>query len=112
MLRVSLPASGSDSESEPRCVAGGEAGQPPLLLLLGAEAGDDRRRDGVRVEDAGHAHPSVRDLLDHPDVGEEVEPEAAVLLGDGDAEQAHRLHLLHEPVRVLVGVLERRTRSA
>ena len=36
-----------------------------------------------------------------------TEPEAAVLLRDGDPEQTHRLHLLDDRVRVFVGVLHR-----
>ncbi len=47
-----------------------------------------------------------RELLDHRDVGEEVEAEPAVLLRDRDPEQPHRLHLLDEVRRVLVVVLE------
>ena len=50
--------------------------------------------DRVRVEDARQRHPAVGQLLHQPGVGERVEPEAAVLLGDAGAEQAERLHLL------------------
>src|SRR4029079_16704456 len=47
-----------------------DAGQPPLLLLLGAPRDDHRADlpDAVRVEDAGRAHPrhllGVDDVLD------------------------------------------------
>ena len=50
-------------------------------------------------------HP-YDELLDHADVGEQVEPEAAVLLGHGDAEEPELLHLLDDRGGVLVGVLE------
>ena len=73
-----------------------EARQPALLLLVGAVVHDEVRGDRVRVDDARQRHPAVGELLDDADVGEEVEPEAAVLLGDRDAEQAERLHLLDD----------------
>ena len=63
-------------------------GQPALLLLVGAVVHEQRGRHGVGVDDAGEAHPAVGELLDHADVGEQVEAEAAVSLRDRDAEQA------------------------
>ena len=80
--------------------------QPALLLLLGAVVHDQVRGDRVRVHDARQRHPAVRELLDHADVREEVEPEAAVLLGDRDPEQAERLHLLDDRLGIGVGVLQ------
>ena len=113
MLRVSLPASDSDSDRQPRSSPGREARQPALLLLLGAVVHDEVRGDRVRVDDARQRHPAVRELLDHADVGEEVEAEAAVLLGDRDAEQAERLHLLDDRLGIRVGVLDlRRDRAS
>ena len=41
-------------------------------------------------------HPAVGQLLDDADVGEQVEAEAAVLLGDRDAEQPELAHLLDD----------------
>ena len=41
-----------------------------------------------------------------PDVGQEVEAEPAVGLGDGDAEQAELAHLLHDVGREAVLALE------
>ena len=80
----------------PAQLARRETGQPALLLLAGAVAHDDARRDRVRVHDPGQRHPPGRELLDDRDVGEEVETEAAERLGDRDPEQAHRLHLLDD----------------
>ena len=77
-------------------LAGREARQPALLLLFGAVVHDQVRGDRVRVDDARQRHPAVRELLDDADVGEQVEPEPAVLLGDRDAEQAELLHLLDD----------------
>ena len=94
-------------------LAGREARQPALLLRFGAVVHDQVRGDRVRVDDARQRHPAVRELLDDADVGEQVEPEAAVLLGDRDAEQPERLHLLDDRVGIRVGVLElRRDRDA
>ena len=81
-------------------------GEPALLLLLGAVRHDQGGGHGVGVHDAGQAHPAVGELLDDADVGQQVEAEAAVLLGDGDAEEAERAHLLHDLVGEGVGPLE------
>ena len=58
------------------------------------------------VEDAGQRHPAEGDLLDDAGVGDDVEPEAAVVGRDGHAEEAHVPHVGHELVWVGVGVLE------
>ncbi len=106
MLRVSVPASGSESDSAPRARAVDHLREPPLLLRVGAVGADQRRAHRVRVDHARQRHPSVGELLDHPDVGEQVEAEAAVLLGDRDPEEPELLHRLDDRGRVLVGVLE------
>ena len=106
MLRVSLPASGSESDRQPRGAPSREAGQPPRLLLGRALPHDQARGDRVRVDDPRQRHPAGRELLDHRDVRVQVEAEPAVLLGDRDPEQAHRLHLRDEVGRVGVLVLE------
>ena len=49
-------------------------------------------------DDAGHAHPGPRQLLGDEHVLEQAEAEAAVLLVDHDAEEAHLAHLGHEVV--------------
>ena len=106
MLRVSLPASGSESERAPRRSPAAMVGQPALLLLLGAVRHDQGGRHGVGVDDAGEAHPPVGQLLDDADVGEQVETEAAVGLGDGHAEEPDLAHLRHQLRREPVLVLE------
>ena len=58
------------------------------------------------VEDARERHPAARELDLDQGVGRQIETEAAVLLGDRHAEEAHVLHLRDERRRVLVGVLE------
>ena len=104
-LRVSLPASASESDRQPRSSPRRHARQPALLLLLGAVVHDQVRGDRVRVDDARQRHPAVRELLDHADVREEVETEAAVRLGNRDPEQPEPLHLLDDRLRIGVGVL-------
>ena len=89
-------------------LAGGHPRQQPLALLVGAVPRDERGGDRVGVEHAGERHPAGRQLLDEPGVGDGVEVEAAVLLGDAAAEQPEGLHLLDQRLRVLVGVLELR----
>ena len=86
--------------------AGGHGGEPAPLLFLVAVRHDQRGRHGVRVHDAGQAHPPIGELLDDADVREQVEAEAAVLLRDGDAEQAEAAHLGDDLVGEGVGVLE------
>ena len=48
------------------------------------------------VDDAGEAHPSVGQFLDHPDVSEQVQAKAAVGLGDRDPEEAEVSHLVDD----------------
>ncbi len=106
MLRVSLPASGSESDRHPRRSPAASDGEPALLLLLGAVRHDQRRRHRVGVDDAGEAHPAVGQLLNDADVGQQVEAEPAVLLGDGDAEEPELAHLRDDRVGEGVGALE------
>ena len=80
--------------------------QPALLLLLVAVRHQQGGRHGVGVDDAGEAHPPVRQLLDHGDVGQQVEAQAAVRLGDRDAEEAHVAHLRHDLFRIGVRPFE------
>ena len=56
-------------------------------------------------------HPAAGDLLDHQRVGQQRLAQAAVLLGDHQAEQAHLLHLLDDRLGELVLVLELERRS-
>ena len=84
----------------------GHVRQPAALLLLVAVGEDQGGGHGVGVHDAGQAHPAVGELLDHADVGQEVEPEPSVRLGDGDAEEAEVAHLLDDPGGEGVGPLE------
>ena len=58
------------------------------------------------VHDAGEAHPAVGQFLNDADVGQQVQAQAAVLLGDGDAEEAERAHLLDDGLGEGVGALE------
>ena len=59
------------------------------------------------VDDAGDRDPAARELFDDHRVGRQVEPHAAVLLGDRHPEQAQLLHLLDDRLRegVLVVVV-------
>ena len=60
---------------------------------------DQGRHHGVGVDDAGQAHPAIGQFLDDADVGQQVEAESAVVLGDGDAEETELAHLLDDLVR-------------
>ena len=89
-------------------LAGRHARQVLLLLLFGAVLQEHVGDDEVGVDDARHAHPAAGDLLDAQRVGEQGLPQAAVLLGDHQAEDPHVLHALDDLRRVLVRVLELR----
>ena len=92
----------------PADLAGGHLRQQPLLLLFCAVLSDHVRDDEVGIDDPGDGHPAAGNLLDHQGVGQQRFAEAAVLLGDRQAEQAHVLHPRHDRVGEFVGVLERR----
>ncbi len=70
-------------------LAGGEPGQPVPLLLLGAEGvdglGDQAERDG---DDAAHGGVAPAEFLQDEAIGEVVAAAAAVLLGEGQPEEA------------------------
>src|SRR5690606_21354428 len=89
----------------------GEPGQPPLLLPLGAVAGDDRRADGRGDHHQQLRHACRAELLAHRGQVADPAATAAVLLGHGHAEIAElaRLcpHLAGLPARpgLLEGVL-------
>ena len=87
-------------------IPGSERGQPPLLLLLVSVVKEQRRDHGVRVDDARQAHPSVGQLFNDADVGQEVETEPAVGFGNRDAEEAELAHLLHDVGREAVFAFE------
>ena len=67
---------------------------PPLIL--GAVAVDHPGGQEVRVQHAGQRHPPARELDLDEHVRREIEPQAAVLLGDDDPEEPEPLHLLDE----------------
>ena len=106
MLRVSVPASGSESERAPRFAPAARSGSHRCFW-----ASVPKRRMFVAHIVCVLMIPDrliqpYDELLDDPDVREEVEAEAAVLLGDGDPEEAELLHLLDHRVGIRVGVLE------
>jgi hypothetical protein len=80
--------------------------QVPLPLLrrpvLLQQVGDDE----VGVDDAGQAHPAAGELLDDERVGQQRLAQAAVLLRDHEAEDAHVGHAGDDVRRVLVLVLQ------
>ena len=81
--------------------------QEALPLLVGAELHEQVGADEMGVHDARDRDPPARELLDDHRVGRQVEPHAAVFLGDRDPEEPELLHLLDHPIgeRVLVVVL-------
>jgi hypothetical protein len=62
--------------------------------------------DEVGVDDARHRHPAAGDLLHDQGVGEQRLAEAAVLLRDGQPEQAELLHPRDDLGGILVPVLK------
>ena len=100
------PAVRLGHRERPAHLARGHPRQVLGLLLVGAVLHEHVRDDEVRVHDAADAHPAARDLLDAQGVGQQRLAEAAVLLGDHQAEDPHLLHALDDRGRVLVGVLE------
>jgi hypothetical protein len=90
----------------PADLPGRHLGQVALLLLLGAVLQDHVGHDEVGVDDAADRHPAARDLLHAQGVGEQGLAQAAVLLGDHQAEDPHLLHPLDDLLRVFVAVLQ------
>ena len=82
-----------------------QVGQPSRSLLRLAELRQHQGGQRVRAQDPGDAHPCFRDLLEHDGVRNSVDGDAAVLLRDQHPEQAHRLHLLDDLVRIAAGEL-------
>jgi len=87
-------------------LAGGHPRQVALLLVAGAVLEQQVGDDEVRVDDPGDAHPAAGDLLDGQRVGQQGLAEAAVLFGDGQAEQPHLAHGVDDLLRVLVVVFQ------
>src|SRR5690606_9227955 len=74
-----------------------QARQILALLLLGAVDQDALRADAVvSAEDGTEGRRGLADLEGHQHLLFHRQAEAAVLLGDGQAEQAHLLHLLDD----------------
>src|SRR5262249_44398632 len=82
--------------------------QPLLLLRRRAELLDRIAHQRVvdAHDDAGR-RAGARDLLHHQDVGDGVEAGAAVLLGDGHAEEPQLRHAAHQPRREAVLAVDR-----
>ena len=76
---------------------GGELRQPLLLLLLGAVE-EDRLADQPAADrhDPAQGGVGAAELLHRERVGHVVAADAAVLLGDGEAEEAELGHLRHD----------------
>src|SRR5579875_654243 len=60
----------------------------------------------MAVDDTRQTHPAAREFAHQMRVTEEAQAETAIGLRNGGAEQAKFLHLRHQPVRVLVLMLE------
>ena len=87
-------------------LARGELREVALLLLLRAVPGEHAADDVDAVDDAGDRHPAARELRDRERIRRQVEPEAAVLLGDAHAEEAHLAQAVDDLLRVGVARLE------
>ena len=78
-------------------VTRGDAGQPALFLRLGAEQDQRLRADAdIRARDGAKGRGGLAKLERDEAFGLHVEGEAAILLRHGNAEQAERLHLVHD----------------
>ena len=92
-------ATGLGEAEGPQHLAGDKPRQPLTLLLLAAEAVDRHRTQAHRgLEGDGDRGVDARDLLQRQAQGEVVPAHAAVLLGEGQAEEAHLPHLPHDVV--------------
>src|SRR6185437_11553505 len=85
-------------------LARGHPRQEALALLVGAVAHQHVGHDEVRVDDPRHAHPAAGELAHRERVRGQVEPEAAVLLRDREAEDAELAQAGDDLVRERVGV--------
>src|SRR5579885_185594 len=85
---------------------GGHAREETLPLLLRTIGRDHIRHQNVRVDNARQAHPAARKLLDDARVGAEVEGQANIGFGQRGAKDAQVLELLHQGIRVEIGVLQ------
>ena len=103
---TSEPTPGLGHRERAAHLAGGHLRQQPRLLLGRAVLRDQVRHDEVGVDDAGDRHPAAGELLHHQRVGQQRLAQPAVLLGDGEPEQAHLAHAVDDVGRVLVGVLQ------
>jgi hypothetical protein len=100
-------AAGLGQPERAQRLAGAQPRQPALLLLLGAEAvdGHGAQRDaGLQGDRDRGVDP--RQLLERHAQREVVTARAAVLLGEGQAEQAQLPHLPHDRGRELVALVE------
>ena len=81
----------------------GQGAQPLLLLLLGAELldGGGAQRGMYGKGDAG-AGIDLGHLLHAQHIGEHIAAGAAILLGEGDAEETTILHLLQQAAVILL----------
>ena len=86
--------------------AGGEFGQPGLLLLRRTHPLHTRRHDQVTVENAAQRHPGLGNFFHDPGVGARREAQSAIVGRDGCPEQTHLFHLLDPLERVFVGVFQ------
>ena len=104
---ASEPPPGSVRPNAPSFSPAAKAGQPPLLLRLGAEPVNRHgaERDPGLQRD-GHGGVDPGQFLQGQAQGEVVPAHAAVLLGDRQAEQAHRAHLGHDLVGELGALVE------
>src|SRR5581483_156920 len=92
------PGAGLGQRVAAERVAGGERGEQPRALLVGAEARDRLAEEAVRDgDDPPHVRVGAAELLDDERVGSHVEPQAAVLLGERRSEEAERGELADDP---------------
>ena len=82
-----------------------ELGQVAGLLRFGSVAVDHPARERVAPENPGDAHPASGQLLEDQRERHHVGAHAAVALGNGQAEEPHRLHGVHDLGRVTAPLL-------
>jgi hypothetical protein len=116
MLPGSLPWLGSVRPKQPIALAAGQLRQVLLLRRLVAEClNRHHHQAALHTHHAAVARVDALDLARHQPVADIVQSRAAVLLGDGRAEQAELAHLAEDRrVGLLVaeGLLHRGSRRS
>ena len=87
-------------------LSSGHARQVFVFLFVSSKAFYGCGHDQVRIEYPGGRHPCACNSNHNLGVGSGREAQAAIILTDGCAKQTECFHLLHQVMRVLIGVVK------